>query len=302
MKWTIKNIPSQKGRIAVITGAGGIGYETALEMARAGASVILAGRSEPKGETAITAIKAAIPGADVKFGVVDLASLSSIQTFASWLSKEHERVDILVNNAGVMTPPERRQTADGFELQLGTNYLGHFALTGRLLPLLQKARARVVSLGSVAARDGAINIDDLQAERGYKPMTVYSQSKLACVMFALELSRRSAAGGWGITSLAAHPGISRTDLLPNGAGKSSLQAMARRYLWFLFQPASQGALPTLFAATDPSAKDGAYYGPDGIGELRGAPKEVQLPKQALNGEVAARLWAASEQLTKVTFA
>lgn len=212
-----------------------------------------------------------------------------------------DSLDLLINNAGVMTPPERHATSDGFELQFGTNYLGHFALTAHLLPLLKKGwNPRVVTVGSIAARSGAINFDDLQAERGYKPGPVYSQSKLACIMFALELSRRSKAGGWGIESLAAHPGVSRTDLLPNGAGRWSAAGMARRFLPFLFQPVWQGALPTLYAATDPAARDGAYYGPDSMGGTRGYPTEEKPPAQALDAEASARLWKVSEELTEIT--
>lgn len=300
-KWTSKNIPSQHGRTAVVTGTGGLGYEDALALARAGASVVIAGRNPQKGAEAVAAIRQAVPGGQVRFGKLDLASLASIAEFAAQLARDQEGLDFLINNAGVMTPPERRQTTDGFELQFGTNYLGHFALTGYLLPLLKKGRnARVVTLGSVAARSGAINFDDLQAQRGYKPMPVYSQSKLACVMFAFELSRRSKAAGWGVESIAAHPGISRTDLLPNGAGQTSAAGMARRFLPFLFQPAWQGALPTLYAATDPAARDGAYYGPDRLGGTRGYPTEEQPPKQALDTSVAARLWDASQELTNVT--
>lgn len=209
---------------------------------------------------------------------------------------------MLINNAGVMTPPERRTTSDGFELQFGTNYLGHFALTAHLLPLLRKGRSpRVVTLSSIAARNGAINFDDLQAEHGYKPMPVYSQSKLACLMFAFELQRRSEAAGWGITSIAAHPGISRTELLPNGAGKASVLGLGRRFLWFLFQPAAQGALPTLFAATSLDAKGGGFYGPNRLGETRGYPTISKTPKAALDTSVAARLWKVSEQITRAKF-
>jgi NAD(P)-dependent dehydrogenase (short-subunit alcohol dehydrogenase family) len=301
-KWTTSNIPPQHGCTAVVTGTGGLGYEDALALARAGASVVIAGRNPRKGAEAVAAIRQAVPGGQVRFGKVDLANLASIAEFAAQLAREQDGLDLLINNAGIMTPPERRQTSDGFELQFGTNYLGHFALTGHLLPLLKKGRnARVVTLGSVAARSGAINFDDLQAKRGYKPMPVYSQSKLACVMFALELSRRSKAAGWGVESLAAHPGISRTDLLPNGAGQWSAAGMARRFLPFLFQPAWQGALPTLYAATDPAARDGAYYGPDRLGGTRGYPTEEKPPKQALDTSVAARLWDASQELTNVRF-
>ncbi|MFE0753240.1 SDR family oxidoreductase [Inquilinus sp. NPDC058860] len=298
-KWTTENIPSQRGRSAVVTGTGGLGFETSLALARAGASVVIAGRNPQKGAEAVGAIKQVVPGAEVRFGKVDLANLASIAEFAAQLQ---DSLDLLINNAGVMTPPERRATSDGFELQFGTNYLGHFALTAQLLPLLKKGRKpRVVTLGSVAARSGAINFDDLQAEHDYKPMQVYSQSKLACIMFAFELSRRSKAAGWGVESLAAHPGITRTDLIPNGAGRSSVAGMARRYLWFLFQPAWQGALPTLLAATDPAARDGAYYGPDRLGGTRGYPAEEKPPEQALDTAAAARLWETSRHLTDVTF-
>ncbi|MCX8279300.1 SDR family oxidoreductase [Phyllobacterium sp. 0TCS1.6C] len=301
-KWTSKNIPSQQGRTAVVTGTGGLGYEDALALVRAGANVVIAGRNPQKGAEAVAAIRQTVPDGQVRFGKVDLANLASIAEFAAQLAREQDSLDLLINNAGVMTPPKRRETSDGFELQFGTNYLGHFALTAHLLPLLKKAQnPRVVTLGSIAARQGAINFDDLQAERGYEPGPVYSQSKLACVMFALELSRRSKASGWGIESLAAHPGVTRTDLLPNGAGRWSAAGMARRFLPFLFQPVWQGALPTLYAATDPAARDGTYYGPDRLSGTRGYPTEETPPKAALDTSVAARLWDASLKLTNVTF-
>ncbi|CCV13952.1 SDR family oxidoreductase [Mesorhizobium sp. STM 4661] len=299
-KWTSRNIPSQHGRSAVVTGAGGLGFETALALARAGASVVIAGRNPQKGADAVAAIKKAVPGAQARFGKVDLADRASVAEFATQLAQEQDSLDLLINNAGVMRTPERRETSDGFELQMGTNYLGHFALTAHLLPLLKRGqKPRVVTLGSVAARWGAINFDDLQAERGYKPMQVYSQSKLACIMFAFELNRRSEAAGWGVQSLAAHPGISRTDLIPNGPGWSSVPGFARRYLWFLYQPAWQGALPTLFAATDPAARGGAYYGPDRLGGTRGYPTEEKPPSQALDTAVATCLWETSLELTNV---
>lgn len=301
-KWTAKDIPSQHGRSVVVTGTGGLGYEDALALARAGASVVIAGRNPQKGASAVAAIKQAIPGAQVRFGMVDLASLSSIAAFAAQLAQQQDSLDLLINNAGVMTPPERRTTSDGFELQFGTNYLSHFALTAHLLPLLKKGmKPRVVTLGSVASRGGAIDFDDLQAERNYKPFPVYSQSKLACTMFALEFSRRSRLAGWGIASMAAHPGITRTDLIPNGAGNSSINGIVRRYLPFMFQPAWQGALPTLYAATDPAARDGAYYGPDRLAGTRGYPTEEKPPEQALDAAVAARLWDMSLRLANVAF-
>lgn len=301
-KWTTENISSQSGRSAVITGTGGLGYADAVALARAGASVVIAGRNSQKGAEAVAAIKKAVSGAQVRFGKVDLANLASIAAFAAQLAQEQDSLDLLINNAAVMNPPQRRATSDGFELQFGTNYLGHFALTAHLLPLLKKGRTpRVVTLSSIAARQGAINFDDLQAERGYKPMPVYSQSKLACLMFALELSRRSTSAGWGVQSMAAHPGITRTDLIVNGSGRWSTAGIMRRFLPFLFQPAWQGALPTLYAATHPTARDGTYYGPDGMGGTRGYPTEETPPKQALDTAVAARLWERSLDLTGVTF-
>jgi len=302
-KWTTRNIPPQSGRLVVVTGTGGLGYEDALALSRAGASVVIAGRNAQKGAKAVAAIQQTVPGAQVRFSQVDLADLASIAAFAEKLSGEQDRLDLLINNAGVMTPPERRQTRDGFELQFGTNYLGHFALTAHLLALLKKGRSpRVVTLASIAARSGAIDFSDLQAERSYKPFPVYSQSKLACILFALELSRRSKAAGWGIASMGAHPGITRTDLIANGAGRSSPSGRVRRFLPFLFQPAWQGALPTLYAATDPAARGGAYYGPDRLSGTRGHPTEEKPPQQALDTAVAARLWETSLQLTNVSFA
>lgn len=300
--WTAAEIPSQHGRTAVVTGTGGLGFQDALALARAGASVIIAGRSQAKGMAAVNQIHQSVPGADVRFEVLDLASLASIETFGKRLRGLRGTLDLLINNAGVMTPPKRQVTSNGFELQLGTNYLGHFALTAHLLPLLRGGnQPRVVTLSSIAARAGAIRFDDLQSEHGYKPMAAYSQSKLACLMFAFELQRRSDAAGWGIQSMASHPGISRTDLLPNGAGAWSSVGIARRLLWFLFQPAAQGALPTLFAATSPHAQGGAYYGPDRFSEGRGYPAAARIPPQAQDAGNAARLWTESERLTGVFY-
>lgn len=296
-KWTAADIPAQDGRIAVVTGAGGLGYETALALARAGAYTIIAGRNAQKGAEAAARIAAELPFARVRFELLDLASLASVAAFATRLAGREEKLDILINNAGVMVPPRREQTKDGFELQFGTNYLGHFALTNQLLPLLRKSGdARVVSLSSVAARNGAIDLDDLNAEKSYKPMPVYSQSKLACLMFGLELQRRSTAGGWGVTSIVAHPGVARTDLLHNAPGRWSGMGLARTLLWFLFQPAAQGALPTLFAATSADAEPGGYYGPDAWGETRGYPAPARVPPAALDEAVARRLWEASDKL------
>lgn len=300
--WTSANIPPQAGRSAVITGTGGLGFEAALALARAGGDIILAGRNPQKGADAVAKIRSAVPSASIRFEALDLASLGSVADFAARLRGQRDSLDLLINNAGVMTPPERRETSDGFELQFGTNYLGHYALTAGLLPLLRQGQsARVVTLSSIAARNARLNFDDLNAHRAYRPFPVYGQSKLACLMFSLELQKRSAAAGWGITSLAAHPGLARTDLIPNGAGPDSSAGRLRAFLPFLFQPAWQGALPTLYAATAPGAKAGAYYGPDRMSETQGYPALAKIPLQASDEAAAKRLWRVSGELTGVNF-
>ncbi len=304
--WTTNDIPPQTGTVAVVTGAtGGLGYETALALARAGAAVIVAGRNEEKGREAIQKIEAQIPHAAVTFMRIDLADMASVAAFADRLAADHPVVDLLVNNAGVMALPTRETTADGFEMQFGTNYLGHFALTAHLLPLLRRStRPRIVSLSSVAHRRGTIDFDDLQAGRAYRPWKAYNQSKLAMLIFARELQRRSDAEGWGLRSNAAHPGWARTDLIANGPGASGSRALVRGadLVAHLFgQSAADGALPTLYAATAPDAHGGAYYGPDGIGEAKGSPTPAKVAAQANDRAVAARLWGISERLTGVAF-
>lgn len=302
--WTFNDMPSQTGRTILVTGTGGLGFEDALALGRAGGEVILAGRNPTKGADAVRRINEKVPHASVTFEQVDLGNLVSIAALGERLKSSRDHLDVLINNAGVMTPPVRRTTDDGFELQFGTNYLGHFALTAHLLPLLVKGRdARVVTLSSIAAQRANVAIDfhDLQAERSYKPMPVYSQSKLACLIFSLELQRRSEMCGWGITSIAAHPGISRTDLLHNAPGRRSAQGLLRSLLWFLFQPAAQGALPTLFAATSANARGGRFYGPDRLGETRGYPREAYIPPQAMELHVSKKLWDISEQLAGISF-
>lgn len=301
-RWTASDIPSQSGRSAVVTGTGGLGFETALALARSGGEVILAGRNPSKGAASVAEIRSKAPGASIRFERLDLASLTSVADFAARLRDQRDSLDLLINNAGVMMPPKRLETSDGFELQLGTNYFGHFALTAHLMPLLRAGRdARVVSLSSLAARNGAIDFDDLNAQKSYARMALYGQSKLACLMFALELQRRAETAGWPIASIAAHPGVSRTELLPNGSGRYSLGGLARSLLWFLLQPAAQGALPTLYAATSPEARGGAYYGPHRFSETRGYPTVAKIPPQALDADAAARLWELSERYTGVGF-
>lgn len=300
-QWTTSDIPNQRGRTAVVTGPGGLGFEDALALARAGANVILAGRNPAKGEAAATAIRDAVPSAAVRFEFIDLSNLAAVNAFADRLKAQLDGLDLLINNAGVMTPPNRELTVDGFELQFGANHLAHFALTAWLMPLLKKGEdARMVSVSSIAARRGAIDFENLNAQRDYRPMPAYAQSKLACLMFALEFQRRSDAAGWGVSGIAAHPGISRTQLLYNTPGGHPHRRL-RSALWFLFQPVARGALPTLYAATAHEAEGGAYYGPDGLAETRGYPAVARIPPAALDQAAAARLWEMSERLTGVQF-
>jgi NAD(P)-dependent dehydrogenase (short-subunit alcohol dehydrogenase family) len=263
--------------------------------------VVLAGRNRDKGRDAIAKILTLEQAARVRFDLLDLADLGSVNDFSNRLLAEDRPIDLLVNNAGVMTPPARRATVEGFELQFGTNYLGHFALTAQLLPLLQRGRRpRVVEVSSGAHRlGGAIHFDDLQWERRYKPWAAYAQSKLAMLMFALELQKRSDAAGWGLMSNAAHPGYARTELIANGPGADSLMARINNVLVrpFPSQSAAEGALPVLFAATSPHAKGGGYYGPTGPFELIGAPGAAVIGAQAKDLAVAGRLWELSENLT-----
>jgi NAD(P)-dependent dehydrogenase (short-subunit alcohol dehydrogenase family) len=299
-KWTANDVPSQAGRLAVVTGTGGLGYETALVLARHDAEVILAGRNEGKGREAIRRITALAPDASVRFELLDLADIASVAAFSNRLRAQGRPIDLLINNAGVMTPPCRRATADGFELQFGTNYLGHFALTAQLLPLLERGRGpRVVEVSSGAHRlGGAIHFDDLQWERTYKPWGAYAQSKLAMLMFALELQRRSDAAGWGLMSNAAHPGFARTELIANGPGADARLTKINNALRpFLSHSAADGALPVLFAATSPEAKGGGYYGPTGPFELIGASGSAVIGSHAKDLGVARKLWEISEELT-----
>ncbi|MFT3847613.1 MAG: SDR family oxidoreductase [Propionivibrio sp.] len=300
--WTSHDIPAQLGKRAIVTGAtGGLGYETAFELARVGAHVILTGRNQEAGDKALRRIRAVFPTAHVRFEHLDLASLDSVVDFTKGMLWENTRIDLLINNAGVMALKHRQTTADGFEMQLGTNYLGHFALTARLLPLLAGShRARVVNLSSLAHRQGRIDFDDLHGVRRYRPWTAYAQSKLAMLQFARELQARSAEHGWGLTSLAAHPGWARTDLIAKGPGKVSLMNLfARPFAPFLSHSANDGAQPTLYAATHHLAEPGGYYGPGGVGELKGAPALARVMPHARNDDTARRLWDVSCALTAV---
>jgi len=305
-KWTAADIPSQNGKTAVVTGAtGGLGYETALALARAGAVVVVAGRDELRGVAMVQRINAFGPASQASFEPLDLANLASIAAFATRIAERYLALDLLVNNAGIMGLPQRRATSDGFEAQLGTNYLGHFALTARLLPSLRRAgQPRVVSVSSLAHRRGRIDFGDLQAERRYSPWRAYEQSKLAMLLFAAELQRRSDAAGWGLTSVAAHPGVARTEIFRDvvqGRGARLKEALAEVAMILVAQSAAQGALPLLYAATAPGVRPGGYYGPDGFREMKGYPAPAKVSAQGRDDAAAARLWDASERITGVRF-
>jgi NAD(P)-dependent dehydrogenase (short-subunit alcohol dehydrogenase family) len=304
------DIPDQTGTLAVVTGANsGIGLETARQLASAGATVVLAVRDAEKGDRAADDIRSTVPSATVTVGGLDLASLASVEAFAKQMVDDGRPIDLLINNAGIMAVPKRHTTEDGFELQFGTNHLGHFALTGRLLPLLRAAPGpRVVTVSSGAHLMGAISFDDLNLEHGYRAWKAYSESKLANLLFASELQRRSARERWGILSDAAHPGSTRTNLQSTGpnmgkdakAGTSLIELPMR--LPGMSQDAAQGALPTLYAATSPYAVGDGYYGPSGFLEMTGnGVTSARRSKRARNEADAARLWALSEKLTGVTY-
>ncbi len=296
-KWTDADVPDQTGRVAIVTGSNtGLGYDTARVLAAHGAKVVLAVRNTEKGDAAAAKIVGAVPHADVKVQALDLGSLQSVRAAAEELKAGNPRIDLLINNAGVMYPSPRQTTADGFELQFGTNHLGHFALTGLLLDhLLPVEGSRVVTLSSVGHRiRAAIHFDDLQFERSYDRVVGYGQSKLSNLLFTYELQRRLAAGQEPTIALAAHPGVADTEL--------GRQNPVLNFLYpFVSQSAAMGALPTLRAATDPTALGGQYYGPDGLGGTRGYPKVVASSRQSYDQGLQERLWTVSEELTGVTY-
>jgi NAD(P)-dependent dehydrogenase (short-subunit alcohol dehydrogenase family) len=294
-KWTTADIPDQTGRVAVITGANtGLGYETALALAEHGAHVVLAVRNLDKGKDAAARIAAKTPHAEVALQELDLTSLESVRAAADQLRSDHDRIDLLINNAGVMMTP-KSTTKDGFELQFGTNHLGHFAFTGLLLDrLLPVPGSRVVTVSSIGHRVGRIRFDDLQSERSYGRMRAYGRSKLANLLFTYELERRLV--GLNTIAVAAHPGSSSSELSRN----------VPRLVQALFTPlelqgADMGALPTLRAATDPGVFGGQYFGPDGFAEMRGYPKVVASSGRSHDVDVQRRLWAVSEELTGVGY-
>lgn len=299
-KWTHNNIPDQTGKIIVITGANsGLGYESSLALARKNAHVIMAIRNLSKGEAAKTQILAQVPNANVELMQLDLGSLDSVREFAAAYTAKYDKLDVLMNNAGIMAVPQGK-TADGFEKQFGVNHLGHFALTGLLYDVLTRTpNSRVVNVSSVAHRQGEMNFDDLMHENDYRPWRVYSQSKLSNLLFTFELQRKFERNGAATLSIAAHPGYSATDLQKMGGDETSLLMRVMNTL--LAQSAEQGALPQLYAATEPTAQGGTYIGPDGFQAMRGYPT-IETPTDAARNEAdAKRLWQESEQLTGITY-
>jgi NAD(P)-dependent dehydrogenase (short-subunit alcohol dehydrogenase family) len=309
-KFSASDIPSQKGRHVLITGANsGIGYETALELARSGAEIILPARSLQKADDAIASIGRLFPGAKITAGVLDLASLASIRAFAGYVGQNFpgQSLDLLVNNAGVMAVPQRELTVDGYERQFATNYLGPFLLTALIYPHLKKQPGtRIVTVASGVSNQGKIEFDNLQSERIYKPMFgAYSQSKLADLIFQLELQRRLTASGSPILSVGAHPGYAITNL--QTSGPAGVVPLSLRFAEMILKPlasqdAAHGALPTLFAATSPTVNPGGYYGPSGFQELKGHPVPAKIAPAAKDLSLAKRLWTESERLTGATIA
>lgn len=303
--WTASDIPDQTGRTAIVTGANsGLGLVTATELARHGADVVLAVRNTTAGEAAAVAIRAEAPDARVSTWKLDLASLDSVRAFAERASDELDRIDLLVNNAGLVILGDRQTTADDFELHFGTNHLGHFALTGRLLPLLERGRSpRVVSLSSLSHKGAHLDFDDLMFEQTWDASAAYGASKLANTVFGIELDRRLRAAGSPIISTIAHPGVSRSNLTPRAWEHRGAvgKLIASTYAAMNTQPTEQGALPQLHAATAKGVQGGQFFGPAGKNEQRGAVTEVQATAEARNPAVGKKLWEVSERLTRVDY-
>ena len=304
-KWTANDLPDLTGKTMVVTGANsGIGYEAALQFARKGAFTVLACRSMERGRGAAAQITSAYPEASVEAMELDLSSLASVRAFAERFRSQHSQLHVLCNNAGVMALPYTR-TKDGFEMQFGTNHLGHFALTGQLIDrLLAADGARVVTVSSTGHRTGSIRFDDLQWQHGYSKWLAYGQSKLANLLFTLELERRAEAAGAKLLAVACHPGYAATNL--QGAGPRMEGSSIKESLWgmvnsLMAQSAAMGALPTLYAATASDVHGGDYIGPDGFAEGWGYPRKVNRSARARDTEVAKRLWSISEQLTDVHY-
>ncbi|WP_339864704.1 oxidoreductase [uncultured Algoriphagus sp.] len=298
--FSLESISSQKGKVALVTGANiGLGFETALALAKKEATVILACRSLPKAQEAMNSILKKVPNADLEIILIDLMSLESVEAFAKEVSKKYERLDFIIANAGIMMPPFQK-TKEGFESQIGVNYLAHFLLVNLLFPILSKTKdSRVVMLSSLAHTHAKIDFDNLNAEKSYSTWKAYGQSKLACLMFTYELQRRIDKSGLSVKSVAAHPGFSGTNLghlLPS-IGASLFTPFAS----LIGQSARAGALPTLRAALDPEVKGGEYFGPSGFREVKGKPVQVYSSYRSHDLLVASKLWAASEKLTGQEF-
>lgn len=304
-------VPDLSGTFAVVTGANsGLGFGLAKRLAAAGADIVMAIRDKGKGEAAIAEIRREVPTAMLTIRALDLSSLKSVAVLGDELAAQGRPIDILINNAGVMTPPQRQETEDGFELQFGANHLGHFALTAHLLPLLRAAEAaRVVTVSSIAASQRNLDFDDTDARHGYRPMRSYGMAKLAQLMFAVELDRRSRRDGWGLTSNAAHPGLSKTNLLSGasyGRDKPTLQARLTQLTWrllpFMWLEVDEGIKPTLYAAVSPDAEGGRYYGPRGFYETAGGGVTFAgLPRMARSEADLIQLWQLCEKLTGVSY-
>jgi NAD(P)-dependent dehydrogenase (short-subunit alcohol dehydrogenase family) len=310
--WQAADIPSQVGRRYIITGGNsGIGYHAALKLARKGADIVLACRDQGRGEAAIARLAEEAPGGNVELAILNLASLASVRQFAAEELARKLPLHVLINNAGVMSPPRRVETADGFELQFGTNVLGHFALTGLLLPALQASAStsephpRIVTIASIAHKKGQLNFDDLQFSRSYSPWGSYQQSKLANLMLAFELSRRLRAAHSPVISIAAHPGVAETNLFKredHPKVEKFVRGIMGHAIGMFLNTDAEGAFPTLYAATAPEAADGAYYGPQGFAEMRGEiVGPAKVAPQARNQDAAAKLWNTCEELTGVRY-
>ena len=304
-RWTADSMPDLSGKRIIVTGGNsGIGYEAALQFARKGARLVLACRDQRKAEEAASSIRRIAAAAIIEVMPLDLANLASVPAFAEAYRAGNQTLDVLCNNAGVMALPYRK-TADGFEMQIGTNHLGHFALTGLLLDrLLSTAGSRVVTVSSGAHRMGRIRFDDLQWERGYRKWFAYGQSKLANLLFAYELQRRLNAAGAGVASVACHPGYAATNLQvagPRMTGSSFMESASLLGNRLFAQTAAMGALPTLYAATAADVRGGDYIGPDGVGELHGYPRKVTSNARSHDTKAASQLWELSEKLTGVQY-
>ena len=301
--WTTADIPDLHGYTVLVTGANsGLGLETTRALAAKGAHVVMACRNLEKGRAAQASLEGSIPGASLELMQLDLASLAGVRDFAERFQAQHSQLNLLFNNAGVMAIPYRK-TADGFEWQFGTNYLGHFALTGLLLPtLLATPKSRVITTSSTAQMAGKIEFDNLNSERSYSRWSAYGKSKLADAMFAFELQRRLKRAGVEMISVCAHPGYSATNLQTTSATESAATIERLMYSFFGGQSAAMGALPQLYAASAPSISGGEYIGPDGLFGIAGYPKEVRAVKRAYDEQVAAKLWEVSVEMTGVDYA